>query len=129
MVRFPLPALAACTACAVLLIGCEYPVEPVHRRPEPPAQPISIEIAGPVRIDANGAYTWEAIVLGGSGDNRYQWGVTSQGGQQPTTTTTERRLLLRVTGTDGDVLLRLTVASGDQTRVRSFGVKNCISGC
>jgi hypothetical protein len=129
MRRFPFPALHACIISAVLLIGCEYPVEPVYPHAQPQAEPISIMIAGPARIDANGAYTWEAIVIGGSGAYSYQWGVTSQGGQQPTTTTTERRLLLRVNGTDGDVLLKLTVASGDQTGVRSFGVKNCISGC
>ena len=135
MRRFPIHALSACLG-AVLLVGCEYPNAPVYPRPDPPAQSLSFEIAGPFRIDASGSFSWEAIVFGGSGAYQYQWEVKRLAGQLTTTSTAqqlspsnERRLSLLVRGTDGDMLLRLTLTSGDQTRVRTFTVKNCIGAC
>src|SRR5436309_514421 len=121
MRRFTLRALRACT-CAVLLVGCQSPVAPNQPtsppRPPPPAQPtLSFEIGGPSQIDTDGPFSWEAFAFGGSGGYQYRWEVTRQAGQEPTTTTAGRKLSLLVTATDGDMLLRLTVTSGTQTRV------------
>lgn len=131
MRRFPLPALRACTTCAVLLVGCQSTVAPDQATPPPPpAQPsLSFQIGGPSRIDAKGPFSWEAFAFGGSGEYQYRWEVTRQAGQQPTTTTIERKLSLLVTHTDGDIGLRVTVTSGTQTKVESFAVRNCIGGC
>jgi len=134
MPRFPLPALRACTTCAVLLVGCQSPVAPVQstatRPPAQPAQPgLSFEIAGPSRIETTGPFSWVAFAFGGSGQYQYRWEVTRQGEQQPTTTTSEQGLSLLVTDSDGDMVLRLTVTSGNQTRVESLAVRNCIGGC
>ena len=134
MHRFPLPALHACTTCAVLLVGCQSPVAPVQTTaPRPPAQPtqpgLSFEIAGPSRIDTNGPFSWVAFPFGGSGQYQYRWEVTRQGEQQPSATTNERGLSLLVIDSDGDMVLRLTVTSGNQTRVESLAVRNCIGGC
>ncbi len=129
MRRFPLPALHAWTACAVLLVGCESAVAPVQSTPpRPPVQQsLSFEISGPSRIDGNGSFSWEAFAFGGSGEYQYLWEVTRQG--QPSTTASGRRLSLLVTDTDGDLVLRLTVTSGDQRRIESLSVYNCIRGC
>jgi len=134
MRRFPLRALHAGITCAVLLVGCQSPVEPVQstatRPPAQPTQPtLSFEIGGPSRIDSNGPFSWVAFAFGGSGQYQYRWEVTRQGEQQPTTTTSERGLSLLVTDSDGDMVLRLTVTSGNQTRVESLAVRNCIGGC
>jgi hypothetical protein len=127
MRRFPLPALLACITYAVLLVGCESTVAP--NQSTPPASPsLSFEIAGPSQIDGNGPFSWEAIAFGGSGAYQYRWEVTRQAGG-PTTTTTGRTLSLVVTDIDGDMLLRLTITSGEQTRVVTFAVRNCIGGC
>jgi len=132
MRRFPLPALHACTACAVLLIGCQSPVGPAQPTPQAPSTPstpsVSFEIAGPSRIDVGGSFTWVAFAFGGSGAYQYRWEVTRHAGQQ-LTTGSERSLSLHVLETDGDLVLRLTVTSGDQTRVQNLGVRNCIGGC
>jgi hypothetical protein len=128
MRRVPLPVLLACTTYTVLLVGCQSTVAP--KLSTPPASPaLSFEIAGPSRIDANGPFSWDAIAFGGSGQYQYRWEVTRQAGQQPTTTTTGRKLSLVVTDTDGDMVLRLTVTSGDQTRAVTLAVRNCIGGC
>jgi len=127
MYRFPLHALAA-FACAALLAACQSSVAPLLP-PPPPDQPVWFEISGPSRIDANGSFSWEAIAFGGSGDYRYHWDVTRQAGQQAATATNGRMLSLPVTGTDGDMVLKVTVTSGTQTNVASFGVRNCIGGC
>jgi hypothetical protein len=133
MRRFPFPALLACTTCAVLLVGCESPValhQSTSSTPPPTTQQsLSFEIAGPSQIDADGTFSWDAFVFGGSGQYQYRWEVTRQAGQQPTTTTTGPGLSLHVTDTDGDIVLRLTVTSGTQTRVETLAVKNCIGGC
>ena len=134
MHRFPLPALRACTTGAVLLVSCQSPVAlnqtTATRPPAQPTQPgLSFEIAGPSQIDTNGPFSWEAFAFGGSSGYQYQWDVARQPGQQPSTVTYERRLSLLVTATDGDLLLRLTVTSGNQTRVESLAVRNCIGGC
>jgi len=121
-------ALRACT-CAALLVGCESAVAPVHPTPPPPAQSLSFEIAGPSRIDATGSFSWEAFAFGGSGAYQYQWDVTRLAGQQFVTTNTERKLSLFVADADGDMLLTLTVTSGNEIRVQRFGVRNCIGGC
>ena len=126
MRRFP---LHACTACFVLLIGCESAVSPVQPTQPPPSAPsVSFEIAGPSRIDAGGSFTWVAFAFGGSGAYQYRWEVTRHAGQQ-LTTGSEQKLSLHVLETDGDLVLRLTVTSGDQTRVQNLGVRNCIGGC
>jgi len=127
MRRFPLPALRACTTCAVLLVGCQSTVAPDQRTPLKESV-LSFEIGGPSRIDTKGSFSWWPVAFGGSGEYRYRWDVTRLG-QQPITTTTERRLSLLVADTDGDMLLRLTVKSGNQTKVEIFGVRNCIAGC
>jgi len=136
MRRFPLAALRGCATYAVLLVGCQSTVAPdLSTPPPPPAQPsLSFEISGPSRIDANGPFGWEAFAFGGSGAYHYQWEVTRQAGQQATATqaaltTTERKLSLLVTETDGSMVLRLTVTSGNEVRVESFDVRNCIGGC
>jgi hypothetical protein len=129
MRRFPFHALHACT-CAVLLVGCQSTFEPVP--PAPPAAPqqsLSFEIAGPSQIDATGSFSWEAFAFGGSGAYQYQWDVTRLAGQQFVTTNTERKLSLFVADGDGDMLLTLTVTSGNEIRVQRFGVRNCIGGC
>ena|SRR5437588_936406 len=129
MRRFPLPALYACTTCAVLLIGCQSAVGPVQPTPPAPsAQSLSFEISGPSQIDAGGQFTWEAIAFGASGEYQYQWEVTRLAGQQYTAGS-ERKLTLHVLDADGDLVLRLTVTSGDQTRVQNLAVRNCIGGC
>ncbi len=126
MRRFRLPALCACTTYAVLLIGCESPVAIVPPPPAPPPAPsLSFEIAGPGRIDAAGSFHWVAFAFGGSGAYQYRWEVTGP----HASTTTEQTLSLDVVDTDGDMVLTLTVISGSEIRVRSFGVRNCISGC
>jgi len=43
-------------------------------------------------------------------------------------TATARELSLLVADTD-DIVLTLTVKSGNEIRVESFGVRNCIAGC
>ena len=134
MHRFPLPALRACTTGAVLLVSCQSPgalnQTTATRPPAQPTQPgLSFEIAGPSQIDTNGPFSWEAFAFGGSGQYQYWWEVTRQGEQQPTTTTSGRKLSLLVIDTDGDMVLRLTVTSGNQTRVESLAVRNCIGGC
>jgi len=129
MRRFPLPALCAYTTCAVLLVGCQSPVAPVP--PPPPVeqgQSLSFQISGPSQIDAGGSFSWEAFAFGGSGAYQYQWEVTRLAGQQYTAGS-ERKLSLHVLDTDGDLVLRLTVTSGNQTRVQNLGVRNCIGGC
>lgn len=129
MRRFPLLALHVCTG-AVLLIGCEAAVAPVPPAPPlPPSQSLSFEIGGPSRIDANGSFSWEAFVFGGSGAYQYRWEVTRQAGGQITAATSERTLSLLVAEADGDIVLTLTVTSGNEVRVRSFAVRNCIGGC
>jgi hypothetical protein len=127
---FPLHALRACT-CAALLVGCHSPLAVVPNPPPPPpssGQSLSFEISGPSQIDASGAFSWEVFAFGGSGQYQYQWVVTNQAGQL-IATTTERRLSLDVADADGDMVLTLTVTSGNEIRVESFGVTNCISGC
>jgi VCBS repeat-containing protein len=129
MRHFPLPALPACIISAVLLIGCQSAVEPTSPGQSRPVVPsVSFEIAGPSQIDAGGTFTWVAYAFGGSGAYQYQWEVTRHAGQQ-LTTGSERSLSLHVLETDGDLVLRLTVTSDNQSRVRSFGVRNCIGGC
>jgi VCBS repeat-containing protein len=129
MRRFPLPALYAGIAGAVLLVGCQSAVEPTSSgQPRPSVPSVSFEIAGPSQIDAGGSYTWVAYAFGGSGAYQYQWEVTRHAGQQ-LTTGTERSLSLHVLETDGDLVLRLTVTSDNQSRVRSLAVRNCIGGC
>lgn len=134
MSRFPLVALRGCVTSAVLLVGCQSPVAPLQRQP-PPTPSLSFEISGPSRIDANGSFSWQAIAFGGSGVYQYRWEVTRQAGTQaaattqPYTATVERQLSLLVTRPDGNMLLRVTVTSGNQVRVESFGVRNCIGGC
>jgi hypothetical protein len=133
MRRFPLPPFRACITLAVLLAGCQPLFGPDQQTPPgPPAPPpaqqsLWFEIAGPSQIDTDGPVSWQAFAFGGSGEYQYRWEVTRQSGQQ--VTVTERKLSLLVTDNDGDIVLRLTVTSGGQTRVESFGVSNCISGC
>ncbi len=128
MRRFPLPALRACTTCAVLLVGCQSTVAP--DQPTPPKESVlSFEIGGPSRIDTEGGFSWWPVAFGGSGEYRYRWEVTRLTDHQPSTTTTERMLSLLVTDSDGDLSLRLTVKSGNQTKVAIFAVRNCIAGC
>ena len=131
MRRFPLHALRACTFAAVL-VGCQSAVAPVQPTPAPPPPPpgqsVSFEIAGPSRIDAVGSFRWEAFASGGSGAYQYRWEVTPHTAQQASTTS-ERVLSLHVVDTDGDIVLTLTVMSGNETRVQRFGVRNCIGGC
>ena len=129
MRRFRLPALHSCVTCAVLLIGCQSTLEPVQPTPPPPAsQSLSFEIAGPSQIDISGPFSWEAFAFGGSGVYQYQWEVTRLALQE-ITTGTGRELSLLVADTDGDMLLTLTVTSGNEVRVQRFGVRNCIGGC
>jgi len=129
MRRLPLPALHACT-CAVLLIGCQSAVEPIQQAPpRPPSQSLSFEISGPSQIDADGPFSWEVFAFGGSGQYQYQWRVTPLAGQQLTTTTNGQKLSLLVADGDGDMLLTLTVTSGNEIRVERFAVRNCIGGC
>jgi hypothetical protein len=131
MLRFPLVALRGCVTGAVLLIGCQSPVAPnLSTPPPPPAQSVlSVEIAGPSRIDASGRFGWEAYAFGGSGEYRYLWEVTRQAGQPSTPPTLQRKLSLVVTATDGNLVLKLTVTSGNQVRVENVAVRNCIGGC
>jgi hypothetical protein len=127
MRRFQLHALYAGT-CAVLLLGCQSAVAPPSPAPAPPSgQSLSFEISGPHQIDASGPFSWEAFAFGGA-EYQYRWEVTRQAGQQ-VTTSSERRLSFHVLDTDGDILLRLTVTSGNHTRAESFAVRNCIGGC
>ena len=126
MRRFPLPALRAWT-CAVLLVGCRSTVAPIVLPALPPTPPVSVEISGPSRIDSKGPYRWEAFAFGGSGGFRYSWVVMRQAGQSMATT--EQGVSLLVTGADGDMMLTLTVTSGDQANIQSFSVRNCIGGC
>ncbi len=139
MRRLPFPALRAYTY-AMLLVGCQSPVAPdrplPRTQPGQPGQPgqpaepsLSFEIAGPSQINTNGTFSWGAFAFGGSGGYQYRWDVARQPGQQPTTVTYGRNVSLLVTDTDGDLLLRLTVTSDNQTRVESLTVRNCIGGC
>jgi hypothetical protein len=132
MRRFPLHALGACTF-AVLLVGCQSALEPVPqvRQPPlpPPVQSLSFEIAGPFQINASGSFSWAAFAFGGSGAYQYRWEVTRLAAQQIPLTTTERELSLFVADSDGDIVLTLTVTSGNEIRVRRFEVRNCIGGC
>src|SRR3954465_1976624 len=126
MRRFPLHAYAT---CAALLIGCESPVAVMPPAPTPHSEPsLSVEISGPSQIDANGLFSWAAFAFGGSGPYRYDWTVTSQSGKS-FMKATQKKLSVRVEDTDGDLLLTLTVASGSQQSVETFGVRNCIGGC
>ena len=136
MRRFPLPALLGCTICAVLLVGCGSPVGPYHATPSASPDPtLSFQIGGPSQIDAAGVFSWQVFALyGGSGVYQYQWDVTHLGGPQaatriPAGVTTEPRLSLLVSENVGNMLVRLTVTSGDQVRVQTFVVRNCIDGC
>lgn len=131
MRRFPLTALLG-----VLLVGCQSSVAPYVPTPQQPSgQSLSFEISGPSRIDYNGPVSWEAFAFGGSGAYQYRWEVTRLAGTQAaittqaTTTTVDRRFSLLVTETDGNLVLRVTVTSGDQVRVENFAVRNCIGGC
>ncbi len=129
MRRFPLPALHAGITCAALLVACQSPVELPPPGQSPPSAPsVSFEIAGPSRIDAGGSFTWVAFAFGGSGAYQYRWEITRHAGQQ-LTTGSERSLSLHVLETDGDLVLRLTVTSDNQSRAQTFGVRNCIGGC
>ncbi len=129
MRHVPLFALSASITSAVLLVGCQSAVAPAQPAPPPPAeQSLSFQIAGPSQIDANGSFSWEAFAFGGSGQYQYLWEVTRQAGQQ-ITTSTGRELSLLVTYPDGDLVLRLTVTSGNERRVESLSVSNCIGGC
>jgi hypothetical protein len=129
MRRIPLLALA------VLLVGCESPVAPELRRapsggPRPPSvtPSVSFEIAGPFRVDSAGSVTWQAFAFGGSGSYQYRWEVVSEDGSSRTASA-ESRLSLLVGQNDGNFSVRLTVTSGDQTRIDSITVRNCIGGC
>ena len=129
MRRFPLTALLG-----VLLVGCQSSVAPyVTKPPLDSGQSLSFEISGPSRIDANGPVTWEAFAFGGSGAYQYRWEVTRLVGTQATTrpivASIARTLSLLVTETDGTMVLRVTVTSGNQVRVENFVVSNCIGGC
>ena len=128
---FPLSALRGCITSAVLLVGCQSALAPpLPPTPPPPAQSdLSVEIAGPSRIDAKGSFSWDAYAFGGSGAYQYRWEVTRQAGQPATPPTLERKLSLLVTETDGNLVLKLTVTSGHQVRVESVAVRNCIGGC
>src|SRR4051794_32178031 len=113
---FSLHALRACTFAA-LLVGCQSavaPVQPTSAPPPPPGQSVSFEIAGPSQIDTVGSFSWEAFAFGGSGAYQYRWEVTRHTGQQ--VFTSERTLSLHVVDTDGDMVLTLTVTSGNQIR-------------
>ena len=126
MRRFPLHAYAT---CAALLIGCESPVAVSPPAPPPNSEPsLSVEISGPSQIDANGLFSWAAFAFGGSGAYRYDWIVANKSGKS-IMTTTQQKVSLRVSDTDGDLLLTLTVASGSQQSVETFRVTNCIGGC
>jgi len=130
MHRFPLSALGVCTTCVVLLVGCDSPVAPHQPAPPPPAQSsLSFEISGPSQIDAEGTVHWNAFAFGGSGSYQYRWDVTRQAGNQPTSTATGPRLTLLVAAGDGDVVVSLSVTSGNESLTQSFRVRNCIGGC
>ncbi len=129
MRRVPLFSLCASITSAVLLVGCQSPVALPPPPPSSPAgQSLSFQISGPSQIDINGLVSWEVFAFGGSGDYQYLWEVTGQAGQQ-ITTSTQRKLSLFITDGDGDLSLKLTVTSGNQTRVESVEVSNCIAGC
>jgi len=128
MRRVQLNALFACT-CAVLLVGCQSAVAPVQPAPPPaPPQSLSFEIGGPYQIDVSGAYSWEAFAFGGSGAYQYQWIVANEAGHL-ISTASEREVSLFVADTDGNLVLTLTVTSGNERRVQSLSVRNCIAGC
>jgi len=130
MHRFPLSPLGVCTTCVVLLVGCDSPVAPHQAAPPPPPAPsLSFEITGPSRIDAEGSFNWNAFAFGGSGQYQYGWEVTRQAGKPLTRTSIGPRLSLLVTTGDGDLLVSLSVSSGNESRVRSFRVRNCVAGC
>ena len=130
MHRFPLSALGVCTTCVVLLVGCDSPVAPHQPAPPPPPpSSLSFEITGPSRIDAEGSFNWNAFAFGGSGQYQYGWEVTRQAGNQPTSTATDSRLTLFVAGGDGDVVVSLSVTSGNESKTQNFRVRNCIGGC
>lgn len=128
MRRFPLHAYAT---CAVLLIGCQSEIASVVPAPPPPPPPsgqsLSLEISGPSQIDDKGSFSWEAFAFGGSGAYQYEWVVTSSAGAF-ISAGTQRGLSLLVTNSD-DLVLTLTVTSGQQARVESLEVRNCIGGC
>jgi len=130
MHRSPLSAFGVCTTCVVLLMGCESPVAPQHPASPPPAQPaLSVEITGPSQIDAEGTANWNAFAFGGSGSYQYEWVITRQAGEPLTRTATGPRLSLLVTSGDGDLLVSLSVSSGNESNGRSFRVRNCVGGC
>lgn len=129
MRRVPRFALTASITSALLLVGCQSALAPVPPAPPPPSgQALSFEISGPSQIELNGLVSWEVFAFGGSGDYQYLWEVTNQAGQQ-ITTSTQRRLSLLITDGDGDLSLKVTVTSGNQTRVGEVEVSNCIGGC
>ena len=126
--------ISAFATLAVLLVGCQSPI-PTDPEKSQPTPSLSAEIAGPSQINAIGQFSWEAFAFGGSGAYQYQWEVARQLGEQATTATlvgttgTQRKLSLQITGSGGDLLLRLTVRSGDQAYIGSIEVRNCIGGC
>jgi len=128
MRRVPLFALTASITSAVLLVGCQPVVAPDQPLQPPVQQSLSFQISGLSQIDASGSFSWEAFAFGGSGEYQYLWEVTRQAGQQ-ISTSTGRGLSLLVTDIDGDLVLRVTVTSGNQRRVESLSVSNCIGGC
>ena len=129
MRRLQLSALRAGTTSALLLMGCQSSVAPGPLTPPPEETSLSVEIGGPSRIDTAGNVTWEGYAFGGSGAYRYQWDVTHQASQQSAATTTGQRLSFIVAANDGDYLLKLTVTSGNQARIQSLEVRNCVGGC
>src|SRR2546426_3996264 len=120
MRRFPLSVPGVCTACVVLLVGCDSPVAPHQPAPQPPPPSLSFEITGPSRIDAEGSFNWNAFAFGGSGQYQYGWEVTRQAGKPLTRTWSGSRLSLLVTTGDGDLLVSLSVSSGNESKVRTF---------
>ena len=129
MRRYPFSALGICSTCVVLLAGCESTVAPIL--PPPPAgnPALSFEITGPIRIDAEGTFNWNAYAFGGSGEYQYRWEVTRQSGTPLTTSVTGPYLSLLVTTADGDLQVSLSVSSGTESSGRSFNVRNCVGGC
>lgn len=127
MYRIPRLAVAGCAT--LFLLGCESPIPPQHSITEP-ASPalLTVEIIGPSQINAEGTYSWEAFVYGGSGAYQYQWDVTRHA-SGAVTTVTQRNVTLHVVRSDGDFSLKLTLTSGADTRSQNLDVTNCISAC